>query len=100
MSVTKPETLRIRAVNTAHLDDAHVGDIVGALGTIRRHQASPIGWRRRLLALIAIMGPGLVVMIGDNDAGGVATYSQAGQNYGTSLLWTLLLLVAALIVKQ
>jgi NRAMP (natural resistance-associated macrophage protein)-like metal ion transporter len=40
------------------------------------------------------------VMVGDNDAGGVATYSQAGQNYGTSLLWVLLLLIPVLIVNQ
>ena len=52
------------------------------------------------LALLAIIGPGLIVMVGDNDAGGVATYSQAGQNYGTSLLWVLLLLVPVLIVNQ
>ena len=39
-------------------------------------------------------------MVGDNDAGGVATYARAGQNYGTSLLWTLLLLVAVLVVNQ
>jgi NRAMP (natural resistance-associated macrophage protein)-like metal ion transporter len=39
-------------------------------------------------------------MVGDNDAGGVATYAQAGQNYGYSLLWTLLLLVPVLIVNQ
>ena len=53
-----------------------------------------------MLALLAIIGPGLIVMVGDNDAGGVATYSQAGQNYGTSLLWVLLLLVPVLIVNQ
>ena len=52
------------------------------------------------LALLAIVGPGLIVMVGDNDAGGVATYSQAGQNYGTSLLWVLLLLIPVLIVNQ
>ena len=52
------------------------------------------------MALLAIIGPGLIVMVGDNDAGGVATYSQAGQNYGTSLLWVLLLLVPVLIVNQ
>ena len=52
------------------LDDAHVGDIHGALGTIRSHHAPPLGGRRRLLALLAIMGPGLIVMVGDNDAGG------------------------------
>ena len=46
------------------------------------------------------MGPGLIVMVGDNDAGGVATYAQAGQNYGYSLLWTLVLLVPVLIVNQ
>ena len=39
-------------------------------------------------------------MVGDNDAGGVATYSQAGQNYGTSLLWVLLLLIPVLLVNQ
>jgi Mn2+/Fe2+ NRAMP family transporter len=82
------------------LDDAHVGDIHGALGTIRSHEDAPLGGRRRLLALLAIMGPGLIVMVGDNDAGGVATYAQAGQNYRLTLLWTLLLLVPVLIVNQ
>jgi len=82
------------------LDDAHVGDIHGALGTIRTHHGPPLGGRRRLLALLAIMGPGLIVMVGDNDAGGVATYAQAGQNYGSTLLWALLLLVPVLIVNQ
>ncbi len=52
-----------------------------------RHRASGARGRARLLTLLAIIGPGLIVMVGDNDAGGVATYSQAGQNYGTSLLW-------------
>jgi len=52
------------------------------------------------LALLAIIGPGLIVMVGPNDAGGVSTYAQAGQNYGTSLLWVLLLLIPVLIVNQ
>jgi len=39
-------------------------------------------------------------MVGDNDAGGVATYAQAGQNYGHSLLWVLVLLIPVLIVNQ
>jgi NRAMP (natural resistance-associated macrophage protein)-like metal ion transporter len=84
----------------AVLDEAHVGDIHGALGTIRSHHGPPLGGRRRLLALLAIMGPGLIVMVGDNDAGGVATYAQAGQNYRLTLLWTLLLLIPVLIVNQ
>ncbi|HUA47680.1 MAG TPA: Nramp family divalent metal transporter [Solirubrobacteraceae bacterium] len=82
------------------LDSAHVGDIQGAFRTIRQHEQAHRGWRARALALLAIIGPGLIVMVGDNDAGGVATYSQAGQNYGTSLLWVLLLLVPVLIVNQ
>ncbi|GAC1526630.1 MAG: Nramp family divalent metal transporter [Thermoleophilaceae bacterium] len=83
------------------LDEAHIGDIRGALGTIRQHDTGARrGVRSRLMALLAIMGPGLIVMVGDNDAGGVATYSQAGQNYGTSLVWTLLLLIPVLIVNQ
>jgi Mn2+/Fe2+ NRAMP family transporter len=56
--------------------------------------------KRRLLTFLAIMGPGLIVMVGDNDAGGVSTYAQAGQNYGYSLLWVLLLLIPVLIVNQ
>src|SRR5579875_1428496 len=84
----------------AVLDPAHVGDIQGAFGTIREHEEGHRSLRSRLLALLAIIGPGLIVMVGDNDAGGVATYSQAGQDYGTSLLWVLLLLIPVLIVNQ
>jgi NRAMP (natural resistance-associated macrophage protein)-like metal ion transporter len=82
------------------LDSAHVGDIQGAFGTIRQHEEAHRGLRSRALALLAIIGPGLIVMVGDNDAGGVATYSQAGQDYGTSLLWVLLLLIPVLVVNQ
>src|SRR5271155_2480220 len=82
------------------LDEAHIGDIRGALGTIRMDAMPRRDWRSRLMALLAIMGPGLIVMVGDNDAGGVSTYAQAGQNYGTSLLWVLLLLIPVLIVNQ
>jgi NRAMP (natural resistance-associated macrophage protein)-like metal ion transporter len=84
----------------AVLDSAHVGDIQGAFGTIGQYEGGRQGLRRRSLALLAIIGPGLIVMVGDNDAGGVATYSQAGQNYGTSLLWVLLLLIPVLVVNQ
>jgi Mn2+/Fe2+ NRAMP family transporter len=47
-----------------------------------------------------IIGPGLIVMVGDNDAGGVSTYAAAGQDYGASLLWTLILLIPVLVVNQ
>src|ERR1700735_203714 len=86
---------------SAVLDAQHVGDIEGALGTIRLDDTAPRrGLSRKAKTLLAIVGPGLIVMVGDNDAGGVATYGQAGQNYGTHLLWTLLLLVPVLYVNQ
>ena len=97
MSAATPAELHGPAV----LDDAHVGDIQGAWGTIKREASLPRrNWVAALLALLVIMGPGLITMVGDNDAGGVATYAQAGQNYGTTLLWTLLLLIPVLIVNQ
>src|SRR5487761_1534979 len=91
----------LQAPRSAVLDQAHLGDIEGALGKIavgdigERHT-----WKQRLLTFAAIAGPGIIVMVGDNDAGGVSTYAQAGQNYHTSLLWTLLLLIPVLIVNQ
>ncbi len=83
------------------LDSAHLGDIEGAFGKINVSDTErPRTLRTRMLTLLAIVGPGLIVMVGDNDAGGVSTYAQAGQNYGYSLLWVLLLLIPVLIVNQ
>ena len=88
-------------VRAAVLDEAHIGDINGAFGTIRFGDHGPrVGWRARLTTLLAILGPGLIVMVGDNDAGAFSTYAQAGQNYGTTLLWTLMLLIPVLYVNQ
>jgi len=85
----------------AVLDEMHAGDIRGALGTIRADDTAPrLGLPSKLKTLLAIVGPGLIVMVGDNDAGAFATYGQAGQDYGTRLLWTLLLLVPVLYVNQ
>jgi NRAMP (natural resistance-associated macrophage protein)-like metal ion transporter len=90
-----------RATRTAVLDEAHLGDIRGALGTIGADDLAPrAGLSAKLKTLLAILGPGLIVMCGDNDAGAFSTYGQAGQNYGTRLLWTLLLLVPVLYVNQ
>ncbi|MGU7778996.1 NRAMP family divalent metal transporter [Burkholderia sp. PU8-34] len=91
----------IAVERSAVLDEAHLGDIRGAFGTISHHDTAPRGnWWARLRTLLAIIGPGLIVMVGDNDAGAFGTYTQAGQNYGTTLLWTLLLLVPVLYVNQ
>ena len=46
-----------------------------------------------LLTFLVVFGPGLIVMVADNDAGAVSTYSQAGAQYGTHLLWVVLLLL-------
>jgi Mn2+/Fe2+ NRAMP family transporter len=88
-------------IRNAVLDEAHVGHITGAFGTILQHDTGPRKkWPHRLRTLFAILGPGLIVMVGDNDAGAFGTYTQAGQNYGTSLLWTLVLLIPVLYVNQ
>ncbi len=50
-------------------------------------------WAHNLLTFLAVFGPGLIVMVADNDAGAVSTYTQAGAQYGTSLLWLVLLLL-------
>jgi Mn2+/Fe2+ NRAMP family transporter len=89
-----------RAAASAVLDSAHVGDIEGAFGTIRLDDQPGARLSSRVKTLLAIVGPGLIVMVGDNDAGAYGTYTQAGQNYGTRLLWTLLLLVPVLYVNQ
>src|SRR6202161_2939123 len=88
-------------IHTAVLDKAHLGDIRGAFGSIAEDDFAPrstLG--ARLKTLLAILGPGLIVMVGDNDAGAFGTYTQAGQNYGTTLLWTLVLLIPVLYVNQ
>ena len=81
--------------------DEHEATSRARSGPIRDHDEGPRrSWRGRALTLLAIIGPGLIVMVGDNDAGGVSTYAQAGQNFGLSLLWTLPLLIPVLIVNQ
>ena len=62
-------------------------------------------WLRRpssaaVLAFFAIVGPGIITANVDNDAGGIATYSLAGAQYGYVLLWTLIPITFALIVVQ
>jgi Mn2+/Fe2+ NRAMP family transporter len=61
------------------------------------HPAKPIRvsnkWTAHALTFLMVFGPGLIVMEADNDAGAVSTYVQAGAQYGTHLLWLLLLLL-------
>jgi hypothetical protein len=70
---------RVQTIPTAVLERAHLGDIHGALGSIAEDdfvRRSTLG--ARLKILLAILGPGLIVMVGDNDAGAFAQ---------TILLW-------------
>jgi NRAMP (natural resistance-associated macrophage protein)-like metal ion transporter len=50
-------------------------------------------WRRRLLIFLAVLGPGIIVMVADNDAGGISTYAVTGSKYGFKLLWIFIILV-------
>jgi Mn2+/Fe2+ NRAMP family transporter len=54
----------------------------------------------RFAAIMAVIGPGIITANVDNDAGGIATYSQAGADFGYSLLWTLIPITGALILVQ
>src|SRR3954454_10499480 len=54
----------------------------------------------RLLAFLAIFGPGFITANVDNDPGGILTYSQAGAKFGYALLWTLIPITIALIICQ
>src|SRR5512143_4093973 len=67
--------------------------------TIRKARRRPAGlvplrrwpaWRVRMVAVLGVLGPGLVSGFADNDAGGITTYSLAGANCGYALLWVIL----------
>jgi len=53
---------------------------------------------RRLFLLLAVVGPGLITSNADNDAGGIATYSQAGAQFGYKMLWLLVAVTISLAV--
>src|SRR6516165_7866968 len=53
-----------------------------------------------LLAVGAVLGPGLIAGNAGNDAGGIATYASVGAKYGYDLLWIMVLITISLIVVQ
>jgi Mn2+/Fe2+ NRAMP family transporter len=57
-------------------------------------------WRARIVLFFAVIGPGFITANVDNDAGGIFTYSQAGAQFGYSLLWTMIPITVALVVVQ
>lgn len=79
------------------VDSAFANDVAMAAGMELR-EATPgkvVATQRKknLLTFLMVLGPGLIVMEADNDAGAVSTYTQAGAQYGTHLLWVLVLLL-------
>src|SRR2546421_820512 len=57
-------------------------------------------WRVRLALVLAVVGPGFITANVDNDAGGIATYSVAGAQFGYTLLWTMIPITIALVIVQ
>ena len=55
---------------------------------------------RSLLMFLSVVGPGIITANADNDVGGVLTYSQAGAQFGYTLLWLLIPVTIALVVTQ
>ncbi|MGZ7135846.1 MAG: Nramp family divalent metal transporter, partial [Methanobacterium sp.] len=53
-----------------------------------------------LLLLLSVLGPGIITAVIDNDAGGIATYSLAGSNFGYTTLWIFIPMIIALAVVQ
>jgi NRAMP (natural resistance-associated macrophage protein)-like metal ion transporter len=67
------------------------------LPAVRR--ARPNIWRS-VVMFLSIVGPGIITANADNDVGGILTYSQAGAQFGYSLLWLLVPITIALVVVQ
>src|SRR3954449_10790208 len=57
-------------------------------------------FRYHLVVFFAVLGPGFITAVVDNDAGGILTYSQAGAQFGYLPLWTLLPITVLLIIAQ
>src|ERR1700723_3681924 len=57
-------------------------------------------WRKRIALFLAVVGPGLITSNVDNDAGGISTNSQAGAQFGYTLLWSLIPMAIALYVSE
>lgn len=55
---------------------------------------------RRIMLLLAIVGPGIISASAGNDAGGITTYTQVGASYGYEMLWMLVIIAFSLALVQ
>ncbi len=69
-------------------------------GTDRAQPARRTAQRARLALLLAVVGPGLIAGLSDDDPAGITTYSVLGARYGYQLLWVLLVSTVALVLFQ
>ena len=60
----------------------------------------PSGRKLRLAAFLALMGPGVIAGLSDDDPAGITTYSQLGAQFGYRMLWVLVISTFALVVFQ
>lgn len=65
-----------------------------------RRPHAPSVSRGKMLLYLSLLGPGIVTASAGNDAGGIATYANAGANYGYGLIWAMVLLIPALAIVQ
>ncbi|HLD77036.1 MAG TPA: Nramp family divalent metal transporter [Rickettsiales bacterium] len=61
---------------------------------------SLVNWKLRLLPFFAVLGPGLITAVADNDAGGIATYSVAASIYGMASQYLVIPTTIILFVTQ
>lgn len=72
----------------------------GSKSWIKEKRESPKGFISNLLIFLAVLGPGIITSNVNNDAGGIATYSIAGADFGYTLLWAIIPAITLLIIIQ
>ena len=82
-------------------EEAAIQGVAPSLDAGTSDEPGSQGRRRSPVArFVGVLGPGLVTGAADDDPSGIATYSQAGATYGTSMLWTVPLTLPLMMVTQ
>ncbi|HSQ22071.1 MAG TPA: Nramp family divalent metal transporter [Coriobacteriia bacterium] len=64
------------------------------------HATTETRRRLSLIAVLAVIGPGVIAASAGNDAGGISTYSVAGADFGYEMLWLIPIMTLSLVVVQ